>query len=72
MPVRQERIDQLRSDLDTLSEHLADVALDLLHQAMRDPDPKASPSARDEKLVTRARRSVEKAEGLLRQIEGTD
>jgi hypothetical protein len=71
MPIDAERIEQLRADLDTLSEQLADVALDLLHQAMRDPDPKASPSARDEKLVTRARRSVEKADTLLRQIEAS-
>ena len=60
------RVEQLAAELELLSEQLADLALDLLHEALGDPDPKASPAARREKVVTRARRSVEKATQLLR------
>ena len=72
MSISAEKIEELRDDLHRLSERLADVALDLLHQALGDADPKASPAARDEKVVTRARRSVEKASMLLRGIETSD
>ena len=40
--------------------------------AMGDADPKASPAARTERVVTRARRSVEKATTLLRGINGAE
>jgi hypothetical protein len=63
--VHDERIDELVRELDRVQEGIADLALDLLHQAMSDADPKASPSAKAEKIVTRARRSVEKARHLL-------
>ena len=63
--MREEQIDALRSSLDELDEQLADLALELLAEAMGDPDPKASPAARVERVVTRARRSVEKASVLL-------
>jgi hypothetical protein len=66
-----ERLAELVGELEVVSEHLADLALDLLHEALGDPDPKASPAARTEKVVTRARRSVERAAGLLRGLEGT-
>ena len=72
MSVAPERIDALVEQLRSLSEEIADVALDLLHQALSDPDPKASPAATAEKVVTRARRSVEKAEQLLRGLERAD
>jgi len=64
-----EQLDLIRGDLASLSERLADVALDLLHEAMADPDPKQSVAAKQERLVTRARRSVEKADQLLRSID---
>lgn len=63
--MHDERIDELVRELDNVQERIADLALDLLHQAMGDADPKASPSAKAEKVVTRARRSVEKARHLL-------
>ena len=61
-----EELTGIADELDRLSERLADCAIDLLGEAMGDPDPKASPAARQERMVTRARRSVEKASALLR------
>ncbi len=69
MSVSPERLDEIQAKIDAAAEDLADLALDLLHQALGDADPKASPAARDEKLVTRARRSLDKASGLLRGLE---
>ena len=63
--MRDEQIGALAASLDDLGEQLADLALELLSEAMADPDPKASPAARTERVVTRARRSVEKASLLL-------
>jgi len=70
--VAPDRLDALVAQLRSLSEEIADVALDLLHQALGDPDPKASPAARAEKVVTRARRSIEKAAQLLASVERSD
>ena len=36
---------------------------------MGDPDPKLSAAAKSEKIVTRSRRSVEKARSLLNSLE---
>lgn len=54
-------LEGLKERCDRLAEDLADAALDLLRQAV-DGDDEA---ARIEKRVTRARRAVEKAAGLL-------
>ena len=54
-------LDLLRERCQALAEELADAALDLLREAV-DGDEDA---ARTEKRVTRARRAVEKAAGLL-------
>ena len=54
-------LEGLRERCDLLAEDLADAALDLLRQAV-DGDEDAG---RVEKRVTRARRAVEKASGLL-------
>lgn len=54
-------LDGLKERCDLLAEDLADAALDLLRQAV-DGDEEAG---RVEKRVTRARRAVEKAAGLL-------
>jgi hypothetical protein len=67
--MRQERISEMIHDLDSLNDRLSDLALDLLHQAMGDPDPKLSAAAKSEKIVTRSRRSVEKARSLLNSLE---
>ena len=54
-------LESLKERCDVLAEELADVALELLREAV-DGDEDA---ARTEKRVTRARRAVEKAAGLL-------
>ena len=54
-------LDRLREKCDLLAEELADAALELLREAV-EGDQEAGAV---EKRVTRARRSVEKAAGLL-------
>ncbi len=66
--MRDEQVDMLASHLGDAAEQLADLALDLLSEAMSDADPKASPAAAAERVVTRARRSVVKAIQLLEGI----
>lgn len=68
--MRDEQIGSLAERLDNLAEQLADLALELLGEAMSDEDPKTSDAARTERVVTRARRSVEKASMLLGGING--
>ena len=68
MSLEAERLEALVEQLDQLTEEIADLSLDLLREALGGPDPKASPAARAEKVVSRARRSVEKAAQLLRGI----
>lgn len=53
----------LAADVDAIAERLADHALSLLRTAL---DAQDDGAARTEKLVTRARRSLEKAAALLR------
>ena len=67
--MRDDEVEALRSELDGLSERLADLALSLLGDALHDADPKTSPRARAERIVTRARRSVEKAASLLASLD---
>jgi hypothetical protein len=70
--VYDERIDELVRELDGIQERIADLALELLHDALGSDDPKSSPSAKAEKVVTRARRSVEKARHLLATLDLED
>ena len=58
-------LDGLREKCEGLAEELADASLELLREAV-DGDDEA---ARTEKRVTRARRAVEKAAGLLSASE---
>jgi len=67
-----ERLSSLVSELEAAAEHLADTALELLHEALGDADPKASPAAQEEKVITRARRAVERASSLLRSLDRHD
>jgi len=60
-----EAVVKLRESADLV----ADQAMDLLRSALNQPDPKSSPQAAQEKVLTRARRSIEKAIHL---IEGVD
>ena len=59
-------LDEVADDLERLSERLADLALDRLRRATDPDEPDAAVAAAEERTITRARRSVEKAAGLLR------
>jgi hypothetical protein len=61
-----ESLGELASRIEGLAEQLADRSLDLLRQAVAGPEHEAL--AKTEKVVTRARRSMEKAAALLRGI----
>ena len=54
----------MQARLEAIAEELADLALDRLRAAV---DAGAEKAPADEKLITRARRSVEKAADLLQQ-----
>jgi hypothetical protein len=66
-------LSRIENRLSACAESLADAAVDLLREAMRadDEDTRAELMAR-EKRVTRARRSVEKAIGLLQGASGEE
>jgi hypothetical protein len=59
-------LDEAAGDLEHLAERLADLALDRLRRATDPDDPDALAAAGEERRITRARRSVEKAAALLR------
>ena len=61
-------LDALVERLDTIAEELADLALQHLRTAIDAGEPKSA----DERRITRARRAVEKASGLLRDRQGAD
>ena len=63
-------IGELAAEIDALAERLADRSLDLLRAALEDPD--ASAAAATERLVTRARRALDKASTLLRTADARD
>ena len=54
-------LDDIRTRLDGIAEELADLAMDALRAAIERGD-KTSP---EERLLTRARRAVERAEAIL-------
>lgn len=58
-------LDELAAELRALAEQLADLALDRLRRATDPEDPGAEAAAAAERRITRARRAVEKAAGLL-------
>jgi hypothetical protein len=60
-------LEHLRARLEGIAEELADAALDRLRESVAAGAEKTSP---EERLITRARRSVEKAAVLLGQVEG--
>lgn len=60
-----QRIENAAEKLQSLSEELADIAMDLLRNAMGAEDHERVAAANLERRVTRARRSVEKAISLL-------
>lgn len=66
-----EDLDDLRDRLRGIAEELADLALDRLRHAVDDADDADDPAraAAEERRLTRARRAVEKAAGLLDEPE---
>jgi hypothetical protein len=60
-------LERLADRLDEIGEELADLAMDALRRALDDGED-TRPAT--ERRITRARRSVEKAAGLLRGSEG--
>ena len=60
--------DELRERLEDIGEALADLAMDALRSALEDGDDAAEAKAQERRL-TRARRSVEKAAALLADRE---
>jgi hypothetical protein len=61
-------LDALAERLDTIAEELADLAMHRLRGALAAGDTKSP----EERRITRARRSVEKAAGLLRDHADQD
>jgi hypothetical protein len=59
-------VDAVRARLESIAEELADLALDRLREAVAAGAAKTSDA---ERLITRARRSVEKAAVLLGQVD---
>jgi hypothetical protein len=70
--VSSDDLAEVAAELDALAERLADMALDRLRDAV-DPDGggDAAAAAAEERRITRARRAVEKASGLLTPAERT-
>ena len=62
-------VEAVRSRLESIAEELADLALDRLREAVAAGAEKTSP---EERLITRARRSVEKAVVLLGEVDGAE
>jgi hypothetical protein len=60
-----QRIEDATDKLRAMSEELADIAMDLLRNAVGAEDHERVEAANLERRVTRARRSVEKAVNLL-------
>lgn len=60
-----QRIEHAADKLRAMSEELADIAMDLLRNAVGAEDHERVQAANLERRVTRARRSVEKAVNLL-------
>lgn len=60
-------LDEIRSRLESISDELADVALDRLREAAA-----SGGDAAEERLITRARRAVDRAVHLLSGAEGSD
>ncbi|MHB1988353.1 MAG: hypothetical protein ACYCSF_10270 [Acidimicrobiales bacterium] len=68
-----ERLNALAAELDNIAESLADAAMDVLRSALEESRPAAAEAAKKtERIINRARSSVEKAARLSRQAGGAD
>jgi DNA-binding ferritin-like protein len=63
---RDEQLGALADEIDAIAERLADRSIELLRAAIGDAGD--STAAATEKVVTRARRALEKASSLLREF----
>jgi hypothetical protein len=61
------RLEEIAEELNRLGEQLADAAMDLLRDALDDSEAAAALATKREKLLNRARSSVEKARLLVLQ-----
>ena len=61
------RYEELAERLEAIGAELDELSFDLLQQAVADGAAQRPPA---DKTLTQARRAVEKAAGLLRQLEG--
>jgi hypothetical protein len=68
----RESLEEAVSKLREAAELVADQAIDCLRSALSESDPKASPQAAQEKALTRARRSIEKAIHLIDGLSVVD
>lgn len=67
-----EALEELARELDVIAERLSDQAMDVLRAALSEPAGSAAAEARaTERLINRARSSVEKAARVLRQASGS-
>ncbi len=65
--------DDLAGKLDAVAEELGSRAFDLLRAAVRDGGEEAAAAAKaEERVLNRARRSIEKAAGLLRGADPSE
>ena len=62
------RVDELAERLDAIGEELAELAIEILRAALA--DRAAASGLPPEKRITQARRAVEKAAHVLRQVPG--
>ncbi len=68
----QGEFDDIRSRLESISEELADLAMDRLRESMHESPEAAKTATAQERRLTRARRAVEKAAHLLGGPDGFD
>ncbi len=61
----EDALEELRGELASVGERLADLAIDQLREGLRGGEAAAQAAKQTEKRITRARRSVEKAAMLL-------
>lgn len=68
-----DRLEELAGQLDSVAEGLVDTAMTVLREALSDRSDEVMARARStEKLINRARSSVEKAARLARQAAGAE
>ncbi len=67
-----ESLSEAVAKLRDATEIVADQAIDLLRAALSEENPKTSPQAAQEKVLTRARRSIEKAIHLIESVDLAD